>query len=393
MSWNDGEGPWGPTGGDGNKGNTPNGGGNKSSGNPWDRVRHLRPQGQGGGNGSGGGNNRQPPDVDIDELLGKIKDALGPFKPRGNGQAVVLALAALAALWMASGFYQVAADQVGVVTRFGAFVRTEMPGLRYHLPSPIEEVSLPVVTSQNEIQIGFKRLGKSGDTRSIPQESMMLTQDENVINVEFTVFWRITDVQKYLFEIRDQVNTIKMAAESAMREVIGQNKLQFALTEGRGQIAEEARARLQALMDEYQAGVTVSQINLQTVSVPDEVKASFQDVVNARLDQERFQNQAAAHVNKVIPEAKGQAAKIVQEAMAYRDQKIAVAEGEAARFREVLTAYNASRDVTARRIYLETMESVLGEANKVLVDKSAGAGTIPYFPLRDMTRGSSQGGN
>jgi membrane protease subunit HflK len=176
-----------------------------------------------------------------------------------------------------------------------------------------------------------------------------------------------------------------MAAESAMREVIGQNKLTFALTDGRGQIADETRTRLQALLDEYNTGVVISQINLQTVSVPDEVKAAFQDVINARLDQERFQNQAATHVNKVVPDAKGQAAQMLQQAMAYRDQKIALAKGDADRFKEVLMAYNMSRDVTARRLYLETMESVLGKAPKIIMEKSSGAALLPYFPMPQMS--------
>ena len=176
-----------------------------------------------------------------------------------------------------------------------------------------------------------------------------------------------------------------MAAESAMREVIGQNKLQFALTDGRNQIAEEARTRLQALMDEYNLGIVVTQINLQTVSVPDEVKAAFQDVVNARLDQERFQNQALTHVNKVVPEAKGQAAQVLQQAMGYRDQKIAIAKGDAERFKEVLIAYNMSRDVTSKRLYLETMEAILANAKKIIMSKS-GAGAVPYLPLNEMLR-------
>jgi membrane protease subunit HflK len=179
-----------------------------------------------------------------------------------------------------------------------------------------------------------------------------------------------------------------MAAESAMREVIGQNKLQFALTDGRSAIAEETRERLQALMDEYNAGIVVSQINLQTVAAPEEVKAAFQDVVNARLDREKFQNQAAAHVNKVIPDAKGQAAQIVQQALAYRDQKIAIAEGEAARFREVLSVYQADREIAQRRLYLETLETVLKDTPKVLIDKSAGGAALPYLPLRDFMRAS-----
>ncbi len=283
------------------------------------------------------------------------------------------------------------ANQLGVVMRFGAFNRTEMPGLRYHLPAPIEEVLLPVVTSQNEIQIGFRSLSKATDeTRGVPQESLMLTQDENIINVAFTVFWRVGNVNDYLFEIRAPQTTIKMAAESVMREVIGQSKLQFALTEGRSQIAEDARKRLQALLDEYKAGIIVTQINLQEVSVPSEVKDAFQDVVNARLDMERFQNQAAAHVNKVIPDARGQAAKLVQEAMGYRDQKIAIAKGEAERFKEVLTAYQAAKDVTAKRLYLETIESVLSRAQKVITDQSVG--TFPLYPLQDLMKKKQETG-
>ncbi|NTU76495.1 MAG: FtsH protease activity modulator HflK [Alphaproteobacteria bacterium] len=300
-----------------------------------------------------------------------------------------MALGALVTIWLLSGIYQVGMDQVGVVMRFGAYARTEQPGLRYHLPAPIEEVIRPTVTAQNEIQIGFRRGGNRGDTetlRDVPQESLMLTGDENVIDVQFTVFWRISDVTKFLFEIRRPETTIKMAAESAMREVIGQNKLQYALTDGRSQIAEEARIRLQTVMDEYNAGIVVTQINLQNVSVPDEVKAAFQDVVNARLDQERFQNQAAAHVNKVIPDAKGQAAQMLQQAMGYRDQKVAIAQGEAERFKSVLAAYTSARDVTAKRLYLETMENILRNASKIVVDKAAGVGALPYFPLQELKR-------
>lgn len=367
MSWNDDNGPWGPS----KKPDTKS----QDSKNPWARKDRRPAQGD------------EDMGPDLEALFRKFQNWFQNRGPSSHANLLVSALVVIFAVWALSGFYQVATDQVGVVMRFGAFVRTENPGLRYHLPAPIETVMLPVVTSQNEIQIGFRRLGKGEDNvRSIPEESMMLTQDENIIDVEFAVFWRISDVGKYLFEIRDPQETIKMAAESAMREVIGQNKLQFALTEGRSQIAEEAKTRLQKLMDEYNAGIVVSQINLQTVSVPDEVKAAFQDVVNARLDQERFQNQAAAHVNKVIPEAKGQAAQMIQQALAYRDQKIAMAQGDADRFKEVLIAYNTARDTTSKRLYLETMESILGNASKVVVDKAAGAGAVPYFPLKDLAR-------
>lgn len=370
MSWNDNNGPWGPSGKKpGNDKSEPE--------NPWTR-KSKKPEGSPDGDFT-------PPDIEA--LIKKFNEWASPLKPNGNFQVVALILGAIFVVWLLSGIYQVSANEEGVVMRFGAFERTENPGLRYHLPYPIENVILQVVTSQNEIPIGFTRSGRNENvTITVPEESMMLTQDENVINVEFTVFWRVSDVTKFLFEIRSPENTIKMAAESVMREVIGQNKLQFALTDGRSQIADEVRGRLQSLMDEYNVGVVIPRINLQTVSVPDEVKASFQDVVNARLDQETFQNQAAAHVNNVIPDAKGKAAQILQQAMAYRDQKIAVAQGDADRFKEVLAAYNISRDVTAKRLYLETMEEILGKANKVIMDKSAGNGAIPYFPLRDLTR-------
>lgn len=370
----DNQGPWGPSNGSKNDGNKPS-----EVPHPW-----AQRKGSGGG-GNGGPPFNMPPQPDLGEIWQKIKDFLSPFKPQGHFQAAIMGLAILIGFWLASGVYMVAANQVGVVMRFGAFDRTEQPGLRYHLPAPIEEVQTPVVTAQNEIQIGFRKTSRGGDDgRSLPEESMMLTQDENVINVQYTVFWRVNDVNKYLFEIRDPEITIKMAAESAMREVIGQSRLQFALTEGRGQIAEDARKRLQALVDEYKAGIVVTSINLQTVAVPAEVKAAFQDVVNARLDMERFQNQAAAHVNKVIPEAKGKASQVLQEALAYRDQKIAIAKGDADRFKEVLMAYNMSRDVTTKRLYLETMETILGKADKIITDKSTG--TVPMYPLHDLMK-------
>lgn len=380
MNWDKDQGPWGSIKPD--KSDKPDSSKQESPYN-WSQ----RNGGNGNNGGTDGGRDPSPfnmePPPDLKEIWQRLKDFFSPYKPQGHFQAIMIGVGALAVLWLLSGFYTVAANQVGVVMRFGAFDRIDQAGLRYHLPAPIEEAMTPVVTAQNEIQIGFRSSARNGEGGyAIPEESMMLTQDENIINVQFTVFWRVSDVNDYLFQIRNPEVTVKMAAESAMREVIGQNKLQFALTEGRATIAEEARQRLQDLINEYKAGIVVTQINLQTVSVPNEVKAAFQDVVNARLDMERFQNQAAAHVNKVIPDAKGTAAKTVQEAMAYRDQKIAVAKGDADRFTEVLAAYNESKDVTTKRLYLETMESVLGDAHKIVTDK--GTGTFPMYPLQDM---------
>ena len=375
MNWDQNQGPWGSSGSNDKKPEL-----HSENVHPWAKRR---------GGGSGGDGRPPfgdgPPPIDFKELWERFSNFFSPYRPQGHFQAAMMGIGALVAIWFLTGFYMVAANQVGVVMRFGAFDRITQPGLRYHLPAPIESALTPIVTAQNEIQIGFRKSVSSADEGfGVPEESMMLTQDENVINVQFTVFWRVANVQDYLFQIRNPEITVKMAAESAMREVIGQNRLQFALTEGRAQIADDARNRLQSLIDEYKAGIVVTQINLQTVAVPNEVRAAFQDVVNARLDMERFQNQAAAHVNKVIPDAKGQAAKMLQEAMAYRDQKIAVAKGDADRFKEVLAAYNMSKDVTTKRLYLETMESVLGNAQKIITDK--GAGTFPMYPLQEMMR-------
>lgn len=363
MSWNN-NGPWGPS-------------GNKPSGNPWNN------KGQPPSGGPPGGGSEPP---DFDALWNNMLESFRRWHSshREPPQIILGIAVVLIGLWLLSGFYQVSADELGVVMRFGGFNRIEQPGLRYHAPYPVEDVFLPNVTAQNEIQIGFRTNTRDYDAaHSIPEESMMLTQDQNVIDVEFAVFWRIGDIEKFLFNIRDPQQTIKMAAESEMREVIGQNKLQYALTDGRGQIAEDARQRLQKLMDSYDSGVIVSRINLQTVAVPDEVKAAFQDVVNARLDQERFQNEAETHANKVVPQAKGEAAKIVQQALAYRDQKVAIAQGDADRFKEVLAAYTQSKEITSKRMYLETIEAVLGNARKIIVDKS-GSGSVTYLPLQEL---------
>jgi membrane protease subunit HflK len=360
MSWNN-NGPWGPS-------------GNKPNGNPWNKNQPGGPP----------NSNISPPDFDA--LLAKILESFRKWHGSHREPPQIFAgiLVILIGLWALSGFYQVSADELGVVMRFGAFDRTEQPGLHYHAPYPMEDVLLPNVTAQNEIQVGFRESSREPEAdHSVPEESMMLTQDENIIDVEFAVFWRIGDIEKFMFNTRDPQQTIKMAAESEMREVIGQNKLQYELTDGRGEIAEDARLRLQKLMDSYDSGVIISRINLQTVAVPDEVKAAFQDVVNARLDQERFQNEAEAHANKVIPDAKGDASRVTQQAMAYRDQKIALSQGDADRFREVLAAYSQSKDITAKRMYLETMEAVLGNAHKVILDKSS-TGAVPYLPLQTM---------
>ncbi|NYZ17708.1 FtsH protease activity modulator HflK [Azospirillum sp. RWY-5-1] len=357
-----GGGPWGP----------PPGGGGP---NPWGR-----PSG-------GGGGGPQPPD--LEELLRRSQDRLKRVMPGGfgSGRGVAIVVGVLAAIWLASGIYRVEPDEQGVVMRFGEWVRTEQPGLRYHLPNPIETVLSPKVTRVNRIEVGYRSAGdgRRGD-RDVPDESLMLTGDENIIDVDFSVFWVIKDAGEFLFKIRDPEATVKKAAESAMREVIGRTDLQPALTEARQQIEQQTLQLLQAMLDEYQAGIEVTQVQLQKADPPSPVIDAFNDVQRARADRERLRNEAEAYRNDIIPRARGEAERLVQEASAYREQVISLAQGDADRFRKVYEAYSLSKDVLAQRMYLETMEEVLQGTNKVIIDGNAqGAqGVVPYLPLNQL---------
>lgn len=369
MPWNNqggggnGGGPWGPP---------PGGGGGQ---NPWGR-----PSGSGGGGGGG----PQPPD--LEDLLRRSQDRLRRAVPGGfgSGRGVAAILGILVLIWLASGIYRVEADEQGVVMRFGQWVRTEQPGLRYRLPSPIETVLLPKVTRVNRIEVGYRSAGdgRRGD-RDVPDESMMLTGDENIIDIDFTVFWVIKDAGQFLFKIREPEVTVKKAAESAMREVIGRTDLQPALTEARQQIETSTRQLLQTMLDEYQAGIEITQVQLQKADPPAPVIDAFNDVQRARSDRERARNEAEAYRNDVIPRARGEAERLIQEASAYREQIVSLAQGDAERFRKVYQAYALSKDVTARRMYLETMEEILRGRNKVIVDGNV-QGVVPYLPLNQL---------
>ncbi|WP_245986181.1 FtsH protease activity modulator HflK [Azospirillum thermophilum] len=358
-----GGGPWGP----------PPGGGQ----NPWGRP-------PGGGNGGGGGGGPQPPD--LEDLLRRSQDRLRRVMPGGvgSGRGIALVVGVLALVWLASGIYRVEADEQGVVMRFGQWVRTEQPGLRYRLPSPIESVLLPKVTRVNRIEVGYRSAGdgRRGD-RDVTDESMMLTGDENIIDIDFTVFWVIKDAGQFLFKIREPEVTVKKAAESAMREVIGRTELQPALTEARQQIESSTRQLLQAMLDDYQAGIEITQVQLQKADPPSPVIDAFNDVQRARSDRERARNEAEAYRNDIIPRARGEAERLIQEASAYREQVVSLAQGDADRFRKVHEAYSLSKDVTARRLYLETMEEILRGRNKVIVDGNA-QGVVPYLPLSQL---------
>lgn len=326
-------------------------------------------------------------------LFGRLRVWLGA---PGAGPRRGLALLGLVLLlWLFSGFYRVEPDQLGVVQRFGAFVRLASPGLNYHLPWPVETVSRPSVTRINRVEIGFRSgVPPANESREVSEESLMLTGDENIIDIDFTVFWRIRDAPRYLFGIRHPAATVKSVAESVMREVIGRTPIQPALTGARGAIEEAVRSGAQAILDRYGAGIEITEVQLQKVDPPPEVIDSFRDVQRANTDAERMRNEAEAYRNDIIPRARGEAAQIVAAADGERQAAIAGARGAAARFESVLSAYRANKDITLSRLYIETMESVLKSGRLTLVDpelKSVIPIPGPPFPGGGAA-GSARGG-
>jgi membrane protease subunit HflK len=318
-------------------------------------------------------------------LLRRSQERLRGLIPGGFGMGTGIAVAAIAIvlLWLVSGFYRVLPDEAGIVMRFGAYNRTTQPGLNYHLPSPIEYVLLPSVTRINRTEIGYRTEGAATRGREVTEEALMLTGDENIVDINFTVFWVIKDAQSYLFDIRNPDATVKSAAESAMREIVGETQIAQALAEGRGKIESETQRLLQRILDSYAAGILVTQTQLAKVDPPAPVIESFRDVQRALADKERLRNEAEAYRNDILPRARGDAVRIRQEAEAYRAEIVARATGDADRFREVYNAYKTAQDVTMQRLYIETMEEVLKNSNKVIIDKAAegGSGVLPYLPL------------
>jgi len=350
-------------------------------GSPWGTP-------PGGGNGSGRGGQRPP---NIDEVIEKIQKLINKFTPGGTSSSrkpIIFGLILLVVIWAFSGLYRVLPDEQGVVLRFGKFISTTQPGLNYHIPYPIETVLTPKVTKVNRLDIGFRSVSDSGRTSGVgdvPEESLMLTGDENIVNIDFSVFWVIKDAGKFLFKIQSPVETVKAAAETAMREVIAKSRLQSILTEGRSSIEIETQEIIQSILDEYEAGIQVTQVQTQKADPPDQVIDAFRDVQAARADMERSKNEAEGYANDVIPRARGDAAKILQEAEAYKQQVVAAAEGEASRFIAIYSEYAKAKRVTQERMYLETMEKVLADINKVIIDKEAG-GVVPYLPLPELSK-------
>lgn len=362
MPWqNQGGGPWGGSGGNG-------------GGGPWGR-------GPSGG-GSGG---PQPPD--IEDLLRRGQDRMRSILPGGGGvKGIALIVLAAAGIWLGSGFYRVQPDQQGVVLTFGRWTSTTAPGLNWAWPSPIQSVITPSVTRENRIEVGLRSGADArGGVRDVPDESQMLTGDENIVDIDFTVLWRIKDAGQFLFGVRDPEGLVKVSAESAMRESVGKTPIQQAFTEGRGKLEADTLINLQKALDSYGTGVEVTQVQLLAVDPPAPVVDAFNEVQRARADRERLRNEAEAYRNDVIPRARGESEQLLQEAQAYREEVVNRALGDAKRFSSVFAAYRLAPDVTAERMYLEAIEDVLRNANKIVIDSNAaGSGVVPYLPLNDL---------
>jgi membrane protease subunit HflK len=303
-----------------------------------------------------------------------------------KGFGIIAAFAVI--LWGLSGIFVVEPDELGVVLRFGQYVRQVPPGLNYHLPSPIETVLTPKALKVNQINIGLRvlddaRRGGNATIRDVPEESLMLTGDENIVDIDFTVFWRVKPggVGDYLFNIQNPEGTVKAVAESAMREVVGHSNIQPLLT-GARQVAEAAvHDLMQKTLDYYGSGITIQQVQLQKVDNPAQVIDAARDVQAARADAERAQNEAHSYANRVVPEARGKVAQITQAAEAYREQTVAEATGQTSRFLQILDQYQKAPDVTRQRMYLETMERLFNGTDKVIIDAAQNNGVVPYLPL------------
>ncbi|MGA0563393.1 FtsH protease activity modulator HflK [Ancylobacter sp. VNQ12] len=360
------------------------------SGGPW-----------GGGPRGPWGNGPQssgPNSPDLEDLIRRGQEKLRTALPGGfgSGKGIIAVIVIAILAWMLSGFYRVEPDEQGVVLRFGKFVGTTNPGLNYHLPYPIETVLTPQVTRVNRIDIGIRtgddpRRGAS--MRDVAEESLMLTGDENIVDVDFAVFWMVKPAApgssedigaaNFLFNVQNPEGTIKAVAESAMREVVGRTNIQPILTGARQGIETSVQELMQRTLDSYRSGILVTQVQLQKVDPPSQVIDAFRDVQAARADAERLQNEAQAYANRVVPEARGDAARITQGAQGYKERAIIEARGQTSRFLSVLTQYQKAPDVTRQRLYLETMERVFGGMDKVIIDQSAtgSSGVVPYLPL------------
>jgi membrane protease subunit HflK len=343
------------------------------------------------GNRGGGKNAGGPPDLDelwknfnrrLNDLFGK-KGGGGNEPPRiggsrdfnvPGGAGLLIGLAVL--VWLASGFYIIDAGERGVVLRFGKFAESTMPGPRWHLPYPVETVEVVNVEQVRTVEVGYKNNVKS----KVLSEALMLTDDENIIDLQFSVQYLLKDPEDYLFTNRHPDDAVKHAAETAMREIVGKSKMDYVLYEGRADIAARATKLTQDILDRYKTGIQISKLNMQNAQPPEQVQAAFDDAVKAGQDRERFKNEGQSYANDVIPKARGVAARLLEEAQGYKQRVVAQSEGEASRFKQVLTEYAKAPQVTRERLYQDTMQQILSNTTKVMVDDKQG-GNLLYLPL------------
>jgi len=354
------------------------------------------PWGSGGGQGpSGGGSGPQAPD--IEEIIRKGQDKFRSLLPGGvgGGRGILLILLIASVFWAFSGVYRVNPGEQGVELMFGEYIKRTGPGIHFWAPAPIGDVIKVNVENTNTINVGFRGTGSRGGSdasRDISQESLMLTGDQNIIDIDFVVQWRIKNAAEFLFNIRNPEATVKIAAESAMREVIGQTPLEAALTSSRQKVQDDSLTLLQSILDSYKAGVYIAKIQLQKVDPPKDVIDAFNDVQRAKQNQEQLVNEAAAYKNDIVPRARGLAQKMIEDAGAYRQQMINESEGEAQRFLSIFNAYKGNKVVTKRRIYLEQMQKVLNSSEVTIIDQGGAGGqggVVPYLPLPEIKKRST----
>lgn len=341
------------------------------------------------------GRDQQEPPPDLEEVLKSMQDRLGKLFGGGGsggadaGKLLGLILLVPVVVWALTGFYIVDEGNRGVVTRFGRYVETTTSGLHWHWPAPIESKDIVNVEQQRFIEVGYRSAGRQQASGSVPREALMLTQDENIVDIRLAVQYQIKDAQAYLFNVFEPDVTLKQVTESAQRGIIGKSTMDFVLTEGRSGIADEIKAEIQQILDQYHAGIRIITVNFVDAQPPEEVQNAFEDAIKAREDEQRLKNEAEAYANEVVPKARGAGARMLEEAEAYKQQTIAKAQGDAGRFRELVAEYEKAPEVTRQRLYLDAMESVFEKTNTVMVDVKGG-NNILYLPLDKLATPASR---
>jgi len=350
--------------------------------------------------GQGNGQNGPP---DLDDLIKDLKKKFSGFlggggrksagggggggMPSLGGKAWVLIVLVLGLLWAASGFYVIEQGEQGVELQFGQYKQVTEAGLRWHVPYPVETVEIVNVQQIRTVEVGYRSNTRSNQFATVPQEALMLTKDENIIDIQFAVQYDIKDPRFLLFNVSENLDqVVRQATESSVREVVGRNTMDFAITGGRAEIAQETRLLLQNILDRYQTGINVKAVEMQNAQPPSEVKGAFDDAVKAREDEVKFRNEAEAYANDIIPRARGSASRVLQEAQAYQASVVAKAQGEASRFTQVLSEYHKAPGVTRDRLYIDAMEQVLSRSTKIMIDQSAGGNNVMYLPLDQLIR-------